>query len=87
MARLLNGVSEDNQATAGQRLPSREPTGTAGRGPAEAVRYNQDNVSTVRDSNGNKGFLLEKAGIEGDITNTRNILSKELDDYDDRIRN
>ena len=87
VARLLNGVSEDNPsysrtATAEQRADRYSRSGVLQR-LSDII---QDNVSTVRDSNGNKGFLLEKAGIEGDITNTRNILSKELDDYDDRIR-
>lgn len=87
VARLLNGVSEDNPsysrtATAEQRADRYSRSGVLQR-LSDII---QDNVSTVRDSNGNKGFLLEKAGIEGDITNTGNILSKELDDYDDRIR-
>jgi flagellar hook-associated protein 2 len=35
----------------------------------------QDNIRTNRDSNGKKGILLEKAGITGDITDVKNIMS------------
>ncbi len=61
------------------------------------VRYNQsglfhrisdiieDNVSTIRSEKGYKGILLEKAGIENDVSNTQNTLADELDNYDDRI--
>jgi flagellar hook-associated protein 2 len=45
----------------------------------------EDNISTVRNAKGYKGTLLEKAGIENDLTNTKNLLSYELEDYDDRI--
>lgn len=39
----------------------------------------QDNISTIRDSNGNKGFLIEKAGVENDASNTDNLLTEQLD--------
>ncbi len=45
----------------------------------------EDNIRITRDSDGYKGSLLEKAGIEGDVTEFNNILSEELKDYDDRI--
>lgn len=38
-----------------------------------------DNIRTTRDEAGRKGILLEKAGIEGDITEFQNF-------YDDRIK-
>ncbi|NLM51575.1 MAG: flagellar filament capping protein FliD [Firmicutes bacterium] len=38
-----------------------------------------DNIRTTRDNAGKKGILLEKAGIEGDITEFRNF-------YDERIK-
>ncbi|NLP37104.1 MAG: flagellar filament capping protein FliD [Firmicutes bacterium] len=38
-----------------------------------------DNIRTTRDKDGKKGILLERAGIEGDITEFRNF-------YDDRIK-
>lgn len=44
-----------------------------------------DYVRTTRDSSGNKGILIEKAGIENDITNINNILSTKTREYDDRI--
>lgn len=38
----------------------------------------QDNVRTTRDSNGNKGILLEKAGIAGDITEFDSLIVDEI---------
>lgn len=45
----------------------------------------QDNISILRDSGGNKGLLLEKAGMEGDTSDTDNNLTKLLEDYEERI--
>ena len=45
----------------------------------------QDNIRTTRDSNGKKGYLLEKAGITGDITEFNNIIGNEIEDKDDLI--
>jgi len=41
----------------------------------------QKNISTIRDNSGNKGTLLEKAGVESDTTETDNALSTLLDKY------
>ena len=41
----------------------------------------QKNISTIRDSSGNKGTLLEKAGVESDTTENDNALSTLLDKY------
>lgn len=38
----------------------------------------QDYVRTTRNSDGQKGILLEKAGIVGDITENNSLLSKEI---------
>lgn len=38
----------------------------------------QDNISIMMDSSGNKGLLLEKAGIVGDSTERTSILSKQI---------
>lgn len=55
-----------------------------------AVRYNQngianrlydilqDNIRTTRDNQGNKGLLLQKAGIPGDITDIQNAIADEM---------
>lgn len=43
-------------------------------------------ISTYRDSSNQKGKLLEKAGKKGDTTETTSILSKQLLDYDDKVR-
>jgi flagellar hook-associated protein 2 len=45
----------------------------------------EDNISTTRDENGYKGLLLEKAGIEGDVTQYSNSLTKKIEDYEERI--
>lgn len=45
-----------------------------------------DYISTLRDKNGNKGILLEKAGMAGDLSQYESSLSKEISSYDDRIR-
>ena len=38
----------------------------------------QDYIRTTRNSSGQKGLLLEKAGIIGDVTETTNMISKEI---------
>jgi flagellar hook-associated protein 2 len=42
----------------------------------------EDNISTFRDSYGNKGFLLEKAGIEGDMTEFGSAISDQIKQKD-----
>lgn len=44
-----------------------------------------DYVSTSTDSAGNKGKLLELAGIDSDGSNTDNSLSEQISDYEERI--
>ncbi len=63
----------------------------------KTTRYNEEGVanrlydvfeeyiSTIRDSDGKKGLLLEKAGIEGDVTEYGNILNKEIAAYNEKI--
>ncbi|NLB78994.1 MAG: flagellar filament capping protein FliD [Clostridiaceae bacterium] len=88
VAKLINGVSAEN--------PSYSRTASA---EQRADRYNksgvfqrlsdiiENHVSTLRDTDGRKGILLEKAGIEGDLSSTKNLISQQLDDFDDRINN
>lgn len=45
----------------------------------------QDNIRTIRDDNGKKGSLLEKAGVTGDYTEYNNLLTNQLNDQDDLI--
>ena len=45
----------------------------------------EDNISTFRDKNGNKGILLEKAGIEGDLSEFNSSLAKSISAYDEKI--
>jgi flagellar hook-associated protein 2 len=44
-----------------------------------------DNIRTVRDSGGRQGFLLERAGMPGNITEFRNVLSGEITRLERRI--
>lgn len=43
------------------------------------------NISTIRDSAGNKGTLLEKAGTEDDASDTDNTLTTLLEQYEEEI--
>jgi len=86
VAKLLNGVSAENPsysrtATSEQRADRYKKSGVLQR-LSDII---EDHVSTFRDKDGNKGILLEKAGIEGDLSNTKNLLSEQLGDYDKRI--
>lgn len=45
----------------------------------------QNNISTLTDSNGNKGLLLLKAGKENDTSESDNALSDEISSYQDKI--
>lgn len=45
----------------------------------------QDNIRTTRDAYGNKGFLLEKAGLVGDASEFTNYYYKEIESYSDKI--
>jgi len=42
-------------------------------------------ITTKRDVNGNKGFLIEKAGLAGDTTEYTNALTKELQKIKEKI--
>ncbi|WP_371380332.1 flagellar filament capping protein FliD [Sporomusa aerivorans] len=46
----------------------------------------QDNLGIVRDSNGRKGFLLEKAGSPGDASDTSSFLAKDMETLASRIK-
>jgi flagellar hook-associated protein 2 len=45
----------------------------------------QDNVRTLRGTNGQKGILLERAGIEGDSSASNNFLFRQLTNFDRQI--
>lgn len=86
VTKLLNGVSADNPdysrtSTAEQKADRYSKSGVLQR-LSDII---EDHVSTFRNTDGRKGILLEKAGIEGDLSNTKNLISDQLDDYDDRI--
>lgn len=44
-----------------------------------------DNIRTTRDNSGRKGILLERAGIEGDITQFNNYYDRQINDVNKRI--
>lgn len=45
----------------------------------------QDNIRSTRDSSGNKGTLLEKAGMVGDASEFSSVMFKEIYDYNTKI--
>lgn len=45
----------------------------------------QDNIRVTRDISGRKGALLEKAGIEGDITDIDNFINDQIKQQDKRL--
>lgn len=45
----------------------------------------KDYIRTTRDTDGNKGILIVKAGIENDVSQFENTFQKKLTGYDDRI--
>ncbi|MGI6113391.1 MAG: flagellar filament capping protein FliD, partial [Mahellales bacterium] len=45
----------------------------------------QDNIRTIRDGNGKKGILLEKAGIDGDLSDVNNLMNDQLKNMDKQI--
>lgn len=45
-----------------------------------------DYTRTTRNSNGKKGFLIEKAGIKGDLSEVKNMLTDELNRRDKVIK-
>ncbi len=45
----------------------------------------QNSIRITRDSSGSKGTLLEKAGIDGDLTDSNNILSKSILEFETRM--
>jgi len=46
----------------------------------------EDNISIFRDKNGNKGRLLQKAGMEGDVSQYNNALYQQILDYEEQIK-
>jgi flagellar hook-associated protein 2 len=86
VTKLLSGVSAENPAytrtlTTDQRKDRYEKSGIFQR-ISDII---EDNISTSRDGYGNKGILLEKAGIEDDSSNYDNLMYEELRVYDNKI--
>lgn len=46
----------------------------------------EDNISIYRNKDGRKGILLEKAGMEGDSSQYSSSIAKDIDDYNERIK-
>ncbi|NMA67551.1 MAG: flagellar filament capping protein FliD, partial [Clostridiaceae bacterium] len=88
VAKLFNGVSE--QVPSYDRDLSKEERDIRYNNSGVLVRISdilEDYISTKRNKDGKKGFLLEKAGIENDLSNTQNFINEQLKDYDKRINN
>ncbi|MCX7771738.1 MAG: flagellar filament capping protein FliD, partial [Clostridia bacterium] len=84
--KLLNGVSEDNpkydrNLSTEQRQNRYSKSGIFQR-LSDLI---EDNISLVSNKYGQKGILLEKAGIEGDTTSSDNIITDEIEQYDKKI--
>jgi len=45
----------------------------------------EDQISILRDNNGKKGILLEKAGMEGDASEFNSSLAQDINNYDRKI--
>jgi flagellar hook-associated protein 2 len=45
----------------------------------------ENNIRTIRDEDGNKGLLLEKAGIDGDLSDIKNTLYNEIKEFNEDI--
>lgn len=45
----------------------------------------KDYTRTIRDTNGNKGILITKAGVENDTSVVQNDISKRISEYDKRL--
>ncbi|RYD06318.1 hypothetical protein N752_05340 [Desulforamulus aquiferis] len=45
----------------------------------------EDNIRVTRDSQGNKGALLQKAGMDGDTTDLQNYITKQMEDQQKMI--
>ncbi len=88
VTKLLNGVSEnvphyERDLSSEQRRERYNNSGVFQR-LSDII---EDYVSTKRNADGKKGFLLEKAGIEGDLSSTENLMYEQLKDFDKRIDN
>lgn len=86
VAKLLNGVDPDNKTYSRTATAEERESRYAKSGVFQRISdILEDNISTYRNADGKKGTLLEKAGMEGDITFTENLMDDELEDYDKRI--
>ncbi len=72
-----SGAATVRKLTSAQLSTRYEEEGIAYRFYDVLAKY----TSTVRDNSGNKGLLLEKAGVENDTSETDNALSELIGDY------
>lgn len=86
VTKLLNGVSENNPTYSRDLTPAQRQDRFSKSGVFQRIAdIIEDNISTKRNKDNKKGILLEKAGIEGDLSVTKNLMYEELERYDDRI--
>lgn len=87
VAKLLNGVDPENKSYSRTATTEQRESRYSKSGVFQRISdIMEDYLSIYRDADGNKGILLEKAGLEGDTTYYENLLSEELEDYDERIK-
>ncbi len=84
VARLLNqtsGTAYTPNLTGTERQTRRDTSGTM----ARLADVFEDNIRTTRDQHNRKGFFLERAGILGDASATRNVLAEQITRLNSRI--
>jgi flagellar hook-associated protein 2 len=69
-----SSISYSPNLTAGERTQRYAEVGLAQR----LSDIFNDNIRTTRDNNGQKGVLLERAGIEGDLTEYNNFYDRKI---------
>lgn len=74
-------IKDDSDISYNEAINDAERRGTRYGASGVAQRLSdilQDNIRTVRDANGLKGILLEKAGIMSDLSESKNMLTQDI---------
>jgi len=76
--------------TKSSSIPSSDIAGRAKRSSESGIaqRLNDiftDAIRTTRDSNNNKGYLIERSGITNDASQMNNAIQRQINKYDDKI--
>ena len=89
VANIFSQQSETHQGTVGVRNLTSEQRRTRYEEQGLAFRlYDiaQDNISTMRDSNGQRGRLLQRAGMVGNTSETDNFMYRQIQDYERQMQ-